>query len=77
MEELKTTSEVVDALGGYLAVAEITGSKPKAASNWPRFETFPSNTYVALTSALLAKGKTAPATLWGMKAVNAEPERAA
>jgi len=67
MEELSTTAEVVDALGGYLAVAEITQSKPKAASNWPRFDTFPANTYLALTKALLAKGKTAPASLWGMK----------
>lgn len=75
MEVLKTTAEVVDALGGYLAVAEITGSKPKAVSNWPRFNTFPAKTYVALTEALLAKGKTAPATLWGMKAAYSEPER--
>lgn len=77
METLTTTSAVVDALGGYLAVAEITGSKPKAVSNWPRFETFPANTYVALTSALLAKGKTAPASLWGMKAANSDQETAA
>lgn len=77
MEELSTTSEVMDALGGYLAVAEITQSKPKAASNWSRFETFPSNTYLAMTEALLAKGKTAPASLWGMKAVAPERESAA
>ncbi len=77
METLTTTSAVVEALGGYLAVAEITGSNPKAASNWPRFKTFPSNTYVALTEALLAKGKTAPASLWGMKAVSSEQETAA
>lgn len=67
MEELLKTSEVVDALGGYLAVAELTGSKPKAASNWRRFETFPSNTYVAMIAALREKGKTAPTSLWGMK----------
>jgi len=67
MEELSTTSEVMDALGGNLAVAELTGSKPKAVWNWRGFETFPSNTYVAMTEALLAKGKTAPASLWGMK----------
>lgn len=77
MQELSTTSEVIDVLGGYLAVAEITHSKPKAVSNWPRFETFPSNTYVALTAALLAKGKTAPASLWGMKATNPQTERVA
>lgn len=69
MEELSTTSEVMDALGGNAAVAELTGSKTKAVWNWRGFDTFPSNTYVAMTEALLAKGKSAPASLWGMKAV--------
>lgn len=67
MDELHTTSEVMDALGGNPVVAELTGSKPKAVSNWRSFETFPSNTYVAMTVALNAIGKTAPASLWGMK----------
>lgn len=67
MEELSTTSQVLDALGGNGAVAEITGSTTKAVWNWRGFNTFPSNTYVAMTEALLAKGKTAPASLWGMK----------
>lgn len=70
---LHTTSEVMDALGGNLAVAEITGRNAKAVWNWRGFDTFPSNTYVAMTEALLAKGKSAPAALWGMKI----PERAA
>lgn len=73
MEELSTTSDVLDALGGNAAVADLTGSKAKAVWNWRKFETFPSNTYVAMKQALLAKGKTAPASLWGMK----QPERAA
>ena len=77
MEVLSTTSDVMDALGGNLAVAELTASTPKAVWNWRGFGTFPSNTYVAMTKALLAKGKTAPATLWGMKAAGSEPERAA
>jgi len=78
METLSTTSEVMDALGGNLAVAELTGSKPKAVWNWRGFETFPSNTYVAMTEALRVIGKTAPASLWGMKAVeSSERETAA
>lgn len=76
MDELSTTSEVMDALGGNVAVAELTGSSTKAVWNWRGFETFPSNTYVAMTDALVAKGKTAPASLWGMKAT-AERETAA
>lgn len=72
MDVLKTTSEVMDALGGNIPVAELTGSRPKAVSNWRASGTFPSNTYVAITEALLAKGKTAPVALWGMKAISAE-----
>lgn len=67
MEELSTTSEVMDALGGNTPVAQLTGSKPTAVSNWRKSETFPSKTYLAMTDALFAKGKTAPASLWGMK----------
>jgi len=67
MEQLTTTSEVLDALGGNAAVAELTSSTGKAVWNWRGFETFPSNTYVAMIEALRAKGKTAPASLWGMK----------
>lgn len=74
---LTTTSDVMDALGGNLAVAELTGSNNKAVWNWRVAETFPANTYVALTEALLAKGKTAPASLWGMKSANSEQETAA
>mgnify|MGYP003439481101 FL=1 len=73
MSELTTTSEVMDALGGNGAVAELTGSSIKAVWNWRGFETFPSNTYVAMTIALRAAGKTAPASLWGMK-LPAEPQ---
>jgi hypothetical protein len=72
MEVLSTTSEVMDALGGNPAVAELTGRKPKAVSNWRAFKSFPSNTYVAMTEALRQKGKSAPAALWGMKGSDAE-----
>jgi hypothetical protein len=67
MEELTKTAEVMDALGGNLAVAELTGSKPKAVWNWRGFKTFPTNTYIVMINALRQKGKTAPASLWGMK----------
>lgn len=64
---LSTTESVMDALGGNQAVAELTGSTPKAVWNWRAGKTFPSNTYIALTTALKAKGKSAPPSLWGMK----------
>jgi hypothetical protein len=77
MEELHTTSEVMDALGGNTAVAELVGSNNKAVWNWRGFDTFPSNTYVAMTDALRKKGKTAPASLWGMKPPVEQQESAA
>ena len=66
-EILETTSDVIEALGGNQPVAELTASKPNAVSNWRTFPTFPSNTYVAMTGALHAIGKTAPPSLWSMR----------
>lgn len=67
MMKLLKTSEVIEALGGNPAVATLTDSKPNAVSNWRGFKTFPSNTYVAMTSALHEMGKSAPPSLWRMK----------
>ena len=67
MHDLKTTSAVMDALGGNSAVAKLTGSKPTAVWNWRTFDKFPSNTYAVMIEALQERGKTAPASLWGMK----------
>lgn len=66
MEELQTPLDIIKALGGHHAVAKLTGSKAKAVWNWT--ESFPSNTYVAITDALHAIDKTAPDALWRMKA---------
>jgi hypothetical protein len=72
---LETVDAVMDALGGNQPVAGLTSSKPSAVSMWRKAESFPSNTYLALTEALREKGKTAPASLWGMK-IPAESETA-
>ena len=66
MTELATAAEIFDKLGGVRAVAELTGRTYDAAWNWKRFARFPSNTYSVMTSALRAKGCTAPASLWRM-----------
>src|ERR1700735_1234356 len=75
LEILETTEEVIEALGGNRPVAQITSSKPGAVSNWRGFKSFPPKTYVAMTDALHAIGKDAPASLWGMK-MPAEQESA-
>ncbi len=66
---LNTTREVAAALGGTKAVANLTGRKYSAAANWvqDRSPQFPANTYVVMSDALAAIGKSAPASLWGMK----------
>jgi hypothetical protein len=77
LEILNTTAAVMDALGGNTPVARLTRSRPSAVSNWRGFKTFPSNFYVAMIEALHAIGKTAPDSLWGMKAGADSPMSAA
>lgn len=76
LEKLETVAEVFAALGENPGVGAITGSQPSALSMWRAAGTFPSNTYVVLTDALRAVGKTAPDSLWKMRAPLSEPERA-
>jgi len=71
--QLTTTRHVIEALGGIQAVATLTGRKYTAAANWNRGDTFPSDTYLAMTKALEAKGLTALYSLWDM----VEPKSAA
>jgi hypothetical protein len=68
---LKTTSEVIDALGGTKAVQALTRAKSRQAVwNWRRFRTFPANHFDCMTEALaqLKPPLTAPASLWGQTA---------
>jgi hypothetical protein len=67
MDQLSTTVEVIEALGGTTAVAALTGRTYPAAFNWRGATRFPANTYITITRALEAKGKTAPPSLWGMQ----------
>lgn len=75
LENLSTIEAVFTALGGPSGMQSLTGSKPNTVSMW-KDNGFPSNTYIVMSEALRAIGKTAPASLWGMKQP-AEPERAA
>lgn len=69
LENLATMAEVFAALGGNSGVEEITGNKPSTVSMWKKSKSgFPTNTYLVLIEALHKRNKTAPASLWGMKA---------
>jgi hypothetical protein len=66
-ETLCTVEEVVDALGGNLGVAAITGVKhTSSVSNWKKFGKFPAKTHKVLQEALHERSMKAPDTLWGM-----------
>lgn len=66
MATLRTTKDVIEALGGTKQVALMTGREYPAAFNWRSFETFPPDTYLVLTAALAARGFSAPPSLWRM-----------
>lgn len=63
--------EIIDLLGGNIAVGKLTGSNPKTVSNWRRFDQFPANTFVVLRNALAELGVDADPQLWGMVGIAA------
>jgi hypothetical protein len=65
MRELRSTIEVMDALGNQ-RVAELTGRTYNAAHNWRAIGKFPANTYLALNDELRRHDLQAPPSLWGM-----------
>jgi hypothetical protein len=64
---LRSTDDVIDALGGTGQVARLTGLGSSAVSNWRRWSSFPARTFPLLTGALAAKDLSAPAWLWDME----------
>ena len=67
-KDLATVDEVIAALGGQREVAGLTGRRSGSAiPMWKQRGSFPSNTYAVMIEALQERGKTAPASLWGMK----------
>ena len=81
--DLTTSSEVIDALGGTSAAAELASqgapggvcSLP-SVSNWRRAGRLPSYTFLLFTVELNARGYRAPSMLWGIApacAAGAEP----
>lgn len=72
MKRLKTTTEVIDFLGGDEAVAALFKKAPtlgdcKAVANWRYFGSFPASSYVVLVKALHRQDASAANVLWNMK----------
>jgi hypothetical protein len=63
---LQTTDEVIEALGGTVAVGKLTGRYSQQVSQWRRHGFFPSTTYTEMQAALARIGQTAPPALWRM-----------
>jgi hypothetical protein len=60
---IKTATDVIDRLGGTVAVAKLMGTDPRAVSNW-RVRGLPPETFHAMDGLLRAKGLHAPPALW-------------
>lgn len=69
---LKTAGEVIDALGGTQATANLTGRKAQHVTNWRASGRLPASTFLVLSKELEERGKSAPPSVWGI----AEPEKA-
>jgi hypothetical protein len=66
LQPLWSFKEVVDALGGPVAVGRLTGQTCAAVCNWRRYRgLFPSKYYFCMRAALADEGYFAPISLWG------------
>lgn len=64
--KLRSTFEVMKALGGATAVSSLVGARYKTVWPWSEASTFPSRYFLVMTWALHKKGLAAPPELWGM-----------
>lgn len=71
--ELRTASEVIDALGGTAETARLTGKKDQHVSNWRAYGLLPSSTFLILQAELRDRDLSAPPSIWGIR----EPSEAA
>lgn len=66
--KLKTTGQVIAALGGHARVAEMTGTTYKRVWDWGAGTTFPSRHFLLMWLALAGRGFAAEPSLWGQTA---------
>lgn len=65
---LTTVDAVIETLGGTSAVADLAGVRLSAVSNWKARGRIPSEKFLKLSTALLAKGVQAAPELFGFEA---------
>lgn len=71
-QELTSADAVFDALGGVDGLMGLTGARYKTVHMWKAAKSFPSSTYVLMTSELERRGYGADPSFWGMR----QPARA-
>ena len=64
LKMLTTVTEVLEALGGYAALAKRFGASPQSTWNWTVQHTFPADVYGTMLADLNALGFDAPPSLW-------------
>jgi hypothetical protein len=67
MKPLRTTADVLAALGGTETIRHAFGVSPQVVSNWRVRNRFPAHTYVLFMMLLDDVGVDAPNKLWPMR----------
>lgn len=67
IRELKTASEIIDALGGTAEVARLTKRGMAAVSNWRASGRLPAEFFLIMTQQLTEKFCSAPSSLWSIR----------
>jgi hypothetical protein len=65
MSKLRTTTQIIERLGGTAEVARFTRRPMAQVSRWKRWGKFPPQLYVCMSEALERQGHEAPLQLWG------------
>jgi hypothetical protein len=74
MQVLRTTADVIDALGNNVQTAKLLGVKYNTVTNWRTFGHFPPDTYVMMQRELELRDFIAPPELWKMR-VRGKPRK--
>jgi hypothetical protein len=67
MRNLLTATEVIDALGGTSATANLASVSPSQVSGWRSTNRLGGKSFLVIQQALSERGCSAPSNLWGIK----------